>query len=106
MPLHSYYHLEINPDGAIAEGNPGPNWKSLAEVKTERGAESWQVSVRLPVVGEDEAQPDPRHRIACVKSTADAPWWFNVGRQRALDLKKPELQAFPRRRPAGTSGEV
>ncbi len=24
-PLHSYYHLEINPDGTIAEGNPGAN---------------------------------------------------------------------------------
>ena len=93
-PLHSYYHLEINPDGTLAEGNPGPNWKSLAEVKTERGPDSWRVRVRLPVVGEAEAQSDPRHRIAGKKPTTESPWWFNVGRQRMLDLKKPELQAF------------
>jgi hypothetical protein len=93
-PLHSYYHLEINPDGIIAEGNPGPNWKSLAEVKTERGQDSWRLRVRLPVVGEAEAQSDPRHRIAGVRPTSQAPWWFNVGRQRVLDLQKPELQAF------------
>jgi hypothetical protein len=93
-PLHSYYHLEINPDGAIAEGNPGPNWKSLAEVKTERAADSWRLRVRLPIVGGAEAQSDPRHRIAGLKPTSQAPWYFNVGRQRVLDLKKPELQAF------------
>lgn len=36
-PLHSYYHLEINPDGKIVDGNPGPDWQSLAEVYTEPG---------------------------------------------------------------------
>jgi hypothetical protein len=26
-PLHSYYHLEINPDGSVADGNPtGNRW--------------------------------------------------------------------------------
>lgn len=93
-PLHSYYHLEINPDGKVFEGNPSGDWKSLAEVKAERGADSWRVRVRLPVVGELEAQSDPKHRIAGLKPAATAPWWFNVGRQRALDLKKPQLQAF------------
>lgn len=93
-PLHSYYHLEINPDGKVFEGNPAGDWKSLAEVKAERGADSWRVRVRLPVVGELEAQSDPKHRIAGLKPSAAAPWWFNVGRQRALDLKKPQLQAF------------
>ena len=93
-PLHAYYHLEINPDGKVFEGNPTGDWKSLAEVKTERGADSWRVRVRLPVVGELEAQSDPKHRIAGLKPSATAPWWFNVGRQRALDLKKPQLQAF------------
>ena len=26
--------------------------------------------------------------------TVESPCWFNVGRQRVLDLKKPELQVF------------
>ncbi|WP_145048269.1 DUF4838 domain-containing protein [Lignipirellula cremea] len=94
-PLHSpYYYLEINPDGAVAQGNPGKNWLSLAEVKTERGTGFWRVQVRIPVVGENEATSDPRHRVAGMKPTAQAPWYFNVGRVRAIDLKKPELQAF------------
>ncbi len=93
-PLHSYYHLEINPAGVVAEGNPGPNWKSLADVKTERGPDSWRVRVRIPVVGVAEAQSDPRHRVAGQKPTSQAPWHFNLGRQRVLDFKKPELQAF------------
>lgn len=93
-PLHSYYHLEINPDGLIAKGNPGPSWKSLAEVTTKRNNDSWRVQLRIPVVGEAEAQSDPRHRVAGQKPTAQQPWYFNVGRQRVLDLKKPEPQAF------------
>ncbi len=94
-PMHSpYYYLEINPDGAIAEGNPGKNWQSLAEIKTERGSDFWRVQVRIPVVGEIEAQSDPRHRVAGSKPTAEGPWYFNVGRYRVLDFKKPELQAF------------
>jgi hypothetical protein len=93
-PLHSYYHLEINPDGLLAEGNPNPNWKSLAEVKTERKGDSWRVQLRIPVVGPAEAEADPRHRVAGSKPTAEEPWYFNVGRQRVLDLPKPELQAF------------
>jgi hypothetical protein len=94
-PLHSpYYYLEINPDGAVSQGNPGRNWQSLAEVKTERTANSWRVRVLIPIVGEVEANSDPRHRVAGAKPTVQAPWYFNVGRQSALDFKKPELQAF------------
>ena len=93
-PLHSYYHMEINPDGVIVDGNPGPNWKSLAEVTTDRGADFWRIQLRIPVVGEAEAEADPRHRVAGSKPTAQAPWYFNVGRQRVLNLSKSELQAF------------
>lgn len=92
--LHSYYHLAINPDGAIVKGNPGPNWKSLAQVKTERGGESWSVRVRIPIVEGAEALSDSRHRVAGTKPTAEAPWCFNVGRHRVLDLKKPEMRPF------------
>ncbi|MDZ4852301.1 MAG: DUF4838 domain-containing protein [Pirellulaceae bacterium] len=93
-PMHSYYHIEINPDGVIAEGNPAGKWQSRAEVKTERGSDSWRVWIRIPVVGALEAQSDPNHRISGSKPTAQEPWYFNVGRLRVLDFKKPELQAF------------
>ncbi|MFN2351672.1 MAG: DUF4838 domain-containing protein, partial [Kiritimatiellia bacterium] len=93
-PNHAYYHIEINPDGAVAEGNPRPGWKALADIKTERGPDFWRVQLRIPVVGEAEAEADPNHRVAGARPTAAAPWYFNVGRYRVLELDAPELQAF------------
>mgnify|MGYP000014695509 CR=1 FL=1 len=93
---HSYYYLAVNPSGAIVEGNPGPGWRSLAEVATERGHASWRVRLRIPVVRDAEAQSDPRHRLAGQKPTPQAPWYFNVGRLRVLGLQKPEEQAYSR----------
>lgn len=91
---HSYYHIAINPDGKILEGNPSKGWKSLAEVTTKKSADSWRVQLRIPVVGNAEAEADPNHRVEGAKPTAKSPWYFNVGRQRMASLAKPELQAF------------
>jgi hypothetical protein len=93
-PKHSYYHIEVNPDGALAEGRPGPNWKSLSDIKTERGADFWRVRLRIPVVGDEEANADPNHRVSGDKPTAKEPWYFNVGRCRNLEGGGAELQAF------------
>jgi hypothetical protein len=93
--LHSYYHIEINPLGKLVEGTPaGGDWKSLAEVKTERSNDAWHVRVKLPIVGANEAASDPKHRIAGDKPTAESPWYFNIGRQRVGDWPKKELQSF------------
>ena len=102
-PDHSYYHLEINPDGQLAEGNPSKNWKSLADIKTKKGADFWQVQLRIPVVDEAEANSDPRHRVAGAKPTKAAPWFFNVGRLRLAGLEVPEQQAFS---PTGGSWHI
>ena len=102
-PDHSYYHLEINPDGQIAEGNPSKNWESLADIKTKKGADFWQVQLRIPVVDEAEANSDPRHRVAGAKPTKAAPWFFNVGRLRLAGLEVPEQQAFS---PTGGSWHI
>lgn len=95
-PNHGYYHIEINPEGKMVEGNPTQGWKSLANVKTERGPDFWKVQVRIPVVGTAEAESDPNHRVAGAKPTKDHPWFFNVGRMRVADLEKPEIQIFSR----------
>jgi len=93
-PDHSYYHIEINPDGAVVEGRPGPGWKSLSDIKTERGPDFWRVQIRIPVVGFDEAQADPNHRVAGSEPTAQSPWFFNVGRSRPLPGGGQNLQGF------------
>ncbi len=93
-PNHSYYIMEMSPDGVVVNGDPTEGWKSLAEVKTEKGADFWRVQLRIPVVGEAEAEADPKHRVAGAKPTAAAPWFFNVGRLRMAGLEKPEQQAF------------
>jgi hypothetical protein len=93
-PNHTYYHLEINPDGRLLEGDPSGNWKSLADVKAEKGDNFWRVKFRIPVVGEAEAEADPKHRVAGAKPTKEAPWFFNVGRLRLAGLDAPEQQAF------------
>ena len=102
-PNHTYYHLEINPDGRLLEGDPTGNWKSLADVKAEKGEDFWRVQLRIPTVGEAEAEADPKHRVAGSMPTNEAPWFFNVGRLRLAGLEAPEQQAFS---PTGGSWHV
>ncbi len=88
------YQISVNPDGAVDDWGPNPNWKSLAQVKTERGPDFWRLTVRIPVVGADEGQADPNHRVIGPKPSRDASWFFNVGRNKNLGGGKVELQAF------------
>ena len=82
-PLYSQYILHIGPTGKIAEGNPKVGrWYSLSEVKTEKGADFWRLQIRIPIVGAEEAEADPNHRVAGEKPTADKPWYFMIGRNR------------------------
>ncbi len=94
-PDHSYYKIEVNPAGKVAEGNPSSRWKSLATVETERGADFWKVRLRIPVVGREEGQSDPMHRVVGSKPTAASPWFINVARKRTRDGKE-EVHAFSR----------
>lgn len=90
---HSYYHIEVNPDGVLVEGDPAGGWKSLTDLKTEKGPDFWRVQMRIPVVGTDEAESDPYHRMAGSMPTAEAPWYFNVGRARMAGETR-EVAAF------------
>jgi len=90
---HSYYHININPDGKIAEGNPAPKWKSLADVNVEKGPDFWRIKLRIPVVGDEEALADPNHRMAGSIPTPEDSWSFNIGRKRVRN-GSTEFQAF------------
>lgn len=82
-PTHTYYQLAISPAGALVDldregGNITLLWSSGAEVATYRGDDYWSIELRLPV-GEADGS---LNGIADGKPTADAPWYFNVCRQR------------------------
>jgi len=93
--FHKHYILEINPDGLILEGDPKMGWKSLAEVKPERGEDFWRLTVRIPVVGANEAASDPNHRVAGEKPSSANPWFINIGRQvQKSKEREGEIQLF------------
>ncbi len=93
--LHSFYHIEISPDGDIVNYNPEVNsWQSMAEITTEKGDDYWRALVRIPVVGMEEFESDPNHRIAGLQPTTEDPWYINVGRNRIVGGRKAELQSF------------
>lgn len=82
-PLHTYYLLQIAPDGKMHQGNPAPgDWTSVADVQTERGEDFWRVKLRIPSVDADEAGADPNHRVAGLRPTAENPWYIMVGKAR------------------------
>lgn len=92
-PNHSYYQLEVNPDGALFDadrefGRVVANWSSHAEIETERGDDFWRVVIRIPVVGEAEGALDPFNFVVGEKPSAENPWYFNVGRVRIRDFEK------------------
>ena len=85
-PSHSYYQIEINPDGLIFDSDRGSTvgsrWKSQATVETSRTETSWHVKITIPVVSPAEGDADPNHNIAGSPPSADNPWYFNIGRVR------------------------
>lgn len=92
---HSYYHIEVNPDGALfdadrAEGrtNDMAQWQSRAEIETEKGEDFWRLRVRIPVVSVDVGADDPLHFVVGGKPTQAEPWFFQVGRSRGLDAER------------------
>lgn len=99
-PQHSYYQLEISPDGRVFDADRKygveRRWKSMAQVESERGAEYWQVTVRVPVASpETGAASDPFHYVVGSTPTAENPWFFNVGRARMRNGEKRASMFVP-----------
>jgi len=96
--------MEINPNGEIVEGDPVTNrWKSLADVKVEKGTDSWRLNVRIPTVGADEASSDPMHRVSGSMPSVEDPWYFNIARVR--NIKESDRQAFSTRKDKKGKGD-
>lgn len=93
-----YYQIEINPDGKVFDAHRRPGglyktWSSGAEVDAHRADDHWRVTVRLPIVSAADGEGDPNHYVVGNKPTADAPWFFNVGRAR-VRLGDDDKQAY------------
>ena len=93
-----YYHIEINPDGEVADAarvgglvrsiGAGTEWNAQAKVTTEKGKDFWRVKVKIPVVDESLGNTDPRNFVVGSRPTEDAPWFLNVGRSRIRGEEK------------------
>ncbi|MFN2351359.1 MAG: DUF4838 domain-containing protein, partial [Kiritimatiellia bacterium] len=86
-PNHSYYQLELNPDGVLFDADRfgrrlNDGWKSMAKVSTAKGEDYWKATVRIPVVSVEKGQEDPNHFVVGPKPSKDHPWYFNLGRVR------------------------
>ena len=101
-PEHSYYQIEINPDGKIfdadrSSGKADAKWNSLAEVKAHRGADHWRIEVRIPVAGADDGAQDPLHKVIGSQPSLARPWYFNLGRARVREGVKTASAFSPTR---------
>ena len=89
-PMHSYYQIAINPDGAVCDLDrrvnltKGFNWSAEATVATQvNTAEGyWTVEMRVPFTPSTQ---DPLHEVVGPRPAEDAPWYFNLCRQRTRD---------------------
>ncbi len=94
---HSYYQFAISPSGAMMDldrkRGTDSLWASDAQVVSYIGDDYWSLEVRIPVVGEQQEEIDPLHGVAGKKPAAEAPWYFNVCRQR-IHGKDTEASAF------------
>lgn len=112
-PEHSYYQIEINPDGAVfdADREHGrirgmENWSSEVEVETEKGEDYWRVVARVPVVSYAEGRDDPLHFVVGSKPSTDAPWYFNLGRSRGGGATERQRFLFSPTEEPGTNFHV
>ena len=102
-PGHSYYHIEINPDGRVFDadraggGKITPRWESMTEVNTERGQDYWRVKVRIPIaiVGKEGAEGDPYNYVVGPEPGPGSEWFFNIARRRPRPGRRhPAIYSF------------
>ncbi len=87
-PYHSYYQIEVDPQGRIFDadrrGSTVTRWKSMAEVSIEKGDDFWKAIISIPIaiVGEEGAEGDPMHYVVAPRITPGSEWYFNLARRR------------------------
>lgn len=106
-PAHSYYQIAVNPVGSLADLDRGAGlahgtrWDAQAEVAVhvDQAAGFWSVEMRIPFTPSSQ---DPLHEVVGPPPSADAPWHFNICRQRTREQgADTEVSAFS---PTGERG--
>ncbi|MFN2266919.1 MAG: DUF4838 domain-containing protein, partial [Desulfonatronovibrio sp.] len=87
-PDHSYYQIEVAPDGRIFDadrwGSTVTKWSSMADVKIEKGNDYWAAKITVPIaiVGEEGAEADPMNYVIGPRIKQGSEWFFNLARRR------------------------
>lgn len=87
-PGHSYYQIAISPSGAVVDLDRSQSkanwlpWDSEVEVATHIGPDYWNVEIRIPAAGREQADLLPFQGVAGDMPSEAFPWYFNIGRQR------------------------
>jgi len=85
-PIHSSYQIVVSALGGILDLERSETlntlWTSGAEIKVGREEGAWTVEARIPAVAAAEGDVDILNGVLGNIPSADAPWYFNVGRQR------------------------
>lgn len=88
-PVHQYYQITISPSGFLLDADRahGLNslWSAGAVVAAHQGEDYWSIEIQLPAGGEQAREIDPDNGISGDMPDGDAPWHFNLCRQRVRD---------------------
>lgn len=102
-PVHSYYQITISPSGVLldTDRSDGLNsmWSASAQVATYKGDAYWSIELQLPAGGEQARELDPNSGVSGDKPQTDAPWYFNLCRQRVRGKTTQTMAFSPTGRP-------
>ncbi|MHC4874531.1 MAG: DUF4838 domain-containing protein, partial [Planctomycetota bacterium] len=89
-PIVDFYQLAFGPSGNLYDMDRSgvgrmrfnTKWNSGVSIKTYKGKNFWSAEIQIPAAGAVARDLDPNHQVAGDLPTSDAPWYFNIGRQR------------------------
>jgi hypothetical protein len=106
-PKHSYYQIDVNPKGAVADLDRGVaksdwlDWDAQADIAVHVNQKEgiWSVEARIPFTASGQ---DPLHEVIGPPPSAEQPWYFNICRSRSRNHRQNvETTAYS---PTGTKG--
>lgn len=112
-PTHAYYQIAVDAQGHINDldrpnsiligktGRYETRWEAGAQVASYRGKDHWSIEIKIPALGSGQEELLPLFGVSGDQPTHDAPWHFNIGRVRKVDLPEREISAYS---PTGEGG--